>query len=184
MGGSIALTMRFSDATEWRGSCHTNALPLGLFDAPFYDPTIGEHHARKWLDSILENRRAEPQLEKNWGGWHKLAPEGYGLIVVDYLSDTLISHQGYSAPNNAHLFGNDCDNRIRWNDLNAAGRLYDIHSPYTGATYAKIKMPFATSICGLEDSIGPETLTWAAHNFELSPAERRAWARFFRRLEE
>lgn len=97
MGGIIGLTIRFLDRTEWRGSCWTNVLPEGLFAPRFYSKEHSEHHTKGWLNQILKARKYDPSLEALWGNHPHLAPVEYGLVVVDYQTDTVLSHQGYNS---------------------------------------------------------------------------------------
>jgi len=104
MGGFIALTVRYSDGQEYRGSCWTNVLPEGLFSHEFYFKETSEAHARKWLDRIIKNRKKNKGLEEMWGGWNKLAPESYGIVLVDYKTGTLIAGNGYTDVQKIHTF--------------------------------------------------------------------------------
>lgn len=106
MGGIVALTIRFEEGREWRGSCWTNVLPHGLFVPEFFasDADVSRRHVEKWIAAIDEHRAAEPEVAEVWG-WHKLlAPVEYGLVVVDFVSRTLISHQGYTDPVNRFAY--------------------------------------------------------------------------------
>jgi len=104
MGGFIALAVRYSDGQEYRGSCWTNVLPDGLFGHGFYLEDESEAHTRKWLDNILKERREDRELEEMWGGWNKLAPDGYGIVLVDYKTGTVISANGYTNPLTVYTF--------------------------------------------------------------------------------
>lgn len=98
MGGIVGLTFRWPDGTQWRGSCWTNVLPDGLFAPPFFVRRASEGHARRWLANILKNRDEAPEIGKLWGSSPLLAPVEYGLVVVDFKTKTVLSHQGYSNP--------------------------------------------------------------------------------------
>jgi len=105
MGGIIGLTIRFSDGEEYRGSSWTNILPGGLFHHDFYDPKTSEEYVRGWLKNILKNREEVPDVEELWGGWNKLAPVEYGLVVVDYKKSGIMSCNGYTNPDLFFTFG-------------------------------------------------------------------------------
>ena len=104
MGGFIALTVRFSDGVERRTSCWTNILPEGLFSNEFYFEETSEPYVRKWLDHVLEHRKKDKEVEEMWGGWNKLAPDDYGLVLLDYKTKTLIAGNGYTDPLQVYTF--------------------------------------------------------------------------------
>lgn len=197
MGGSVALTIRFSSEQhgsppgllargEYRGSCHTNVLPDGLWDVPFYvDLDTSRKHAETWLDAILENRRANPEAEAMWGKHNMLAPIGYGIVIIDYVTSTLISAQGYSSPARVGVY-----DRAKFAAIRRAGLVdqsRDARHMIVGDTSRvrsyDIKMPFSTVRCGLENTINAEMQAWAEEHFGLSDAERDAWQKYIVEIE-
>jgi hypothetical protein len=177
MGGSIALTVRFEKGREYRGSCHTNVLPEGMWAPAFYiDLDSSKRHVDAWLAMILENRRNDPDLESMWGGHDMLAPLCYGIVIVDYLTSTLISLQGYSSPN--WIIGTHKPEKFA--ALEAAGLLTEFDRPIPKDWNAKsIKMPFAHINIADCDAIDATTQAWCDENFGLTDAERMEWARWF-----
>jgi hypothetical protein len=188
MGGSVALTIRISETKEYRGSCWTNILPYGLWAAPFYaDLDTSRRHAESWLDKLLAHREADPELEDLWGGHDKLAPLGYGLVLVDYVSSTLISTQGYAWPDRIIRFGpppscserdRDPDLNEKWAALEAAG-LLGASEDHGDMVIRQIKLPFETVIVGNESAITPSLEERCDGLFGLSADERSAWARWY-----
>jgi hypothetical protein len=113
MGGIIALTIRESSGKEWRGSCWTNVLPNGLFAAPFYNKRTSQRHVKKWLSELLAHRKSNPKLEELWGDWNMLAPVEYGVVVIDYKDNFLISAQGYNSPHSMHISDMDTEKFVK-----------------------------------------------------------------------
>lgn len=126
MGGIVAVTIRFSEGEEWRGSCWTNILPEGLFDWPFYVPDKSEGHTRTWLDKLLSNRKEDPELEKIWGEWNKLAPIEYGIIVIDYKKNGFLSLNGYTNPGTVYTSAINTGALIKFIELNKRKLTYDV----------------------------------------------------------
>jgi len=128
MGGIIALTVRYSDGEELRTSCWTNILPKGLFSWKFFvGPKEGEKHVREFMDMTLERRRQEPEIEKIWGHWNKLAPVEYGQIIVDFQKKKVIHSQGYTGLDNDHVVSFDHPSMEKFLELYArklVGRIY------------------------------------------------------------
>lgn len=187
MGGCIGLTVRFDKNRCYRGSCWTNVLPDGMWAAPFYvDLETSKRHVDQWLSELLANRATDPDLEEMWGAWNMLAPLQYGLIVVDYVSSTLISLQGYSSVDviyypttDAGLFS---EKEEKYAALEQAGLLITpSRRPMpTGWKTADIKMPFARVVSADTDAIDADCQKWCEDNFGLSDDERKAWAEWFK----
>lgn len=188
MGGIIALTIRISATQQYRGSCHTNVLPVGLWAAPFYvDLDTSKAHTWTWLQAILENRRQDPALEEIWGGHDMLAPLGYGIVVIDYVTNTFISAQGYSDPAIAFRWGHDSLHVDKWDALNEAGLLEEdpaLALYGADARARRIKMPFATVGRGGMDAIDDNMQKWAEDNFGLSDQEKAEWQAFMHEYDE
>jgi hypothetical protein len=186
VGGIIGLTVRFEKGREYRGSCHTNVLPEGMWAPAFYiDLDSSKRHVDTWLQTILDNRKKDPDLEEMWGGHDMLAPIEYGLVVVDYVTSTMISLQGYSGPDwiiKSHK-------EEKWAALEAAGLLTTDGRMRLDGMPAhwearNIKMPFANLVIADVDEITDKTQTWCEENFGLTDAERAEWAAWFKAREE
>jgi len=176
MGGPIALTIRFDVGDEYRGSCWTNVLPEGLFDAPFYDPDKSKAHAKAWLKKLLARRSKSKDLEEMWGGHDMLAPLGYGLVVVDYVTSTLVSGQGYTSPNKAFYFGNEMPDK--WRKLDKKGLLVNQVHLIKDMHYADIVMPFKDVRRGDWDMLDEALMDETDKMLGLSLKEREAWREF------
>lgn len=187
MGGIIALTVRWAPGDEYRGSCWTNILPEGLWDTPFYiDLDTSKRHTKTWVQSVVENRRLKPGLEEMWGGHNMLAPLGYGLVVVDYVTSTLIAANGYSHPDHMMRWKHDADKIAKWDALSAAGLLVQ-PGPWgvrEDPPNAYIKSPFQTNTNCDTNEINGAMMRWADDNFGLSDAEKAAWATWFKERDE
>ena len=62
-----------------------------------------------WIDNnITGNYRYN--MTPCYGDWPHLAPNGYGLVVIDYKTKTILHSQGYSAMNEFHSseFSRNC----------------------------------------------------------------------------
>lgn len=179
MGGIIGLTIRKADGTEYRGSCHTNILPYGLWAAPFYVPETSEAHAWAFLQTLLENRRQNPEVEAVWGGHNMLAPIEYGIVIIDYKTSTLVSAQGYSSPH--HIFGRhreDPDVNEKWVGLEKAGLLGASVGP-SGWEMTEIRLPFTHTKISDVDAFDTDDLQrWCEENFDLSDKEKAEWLAF------
>ncbi len=112
-----------------------------------------------------------------WGGHDECAPLGYGIVIIDYVTSTLISAQGYAAPDKI-----DSVDKARWKAFEAAGLILNpqpmsASMPYM---YGKIKLPFSDVRIGRESAITPEIQAWAEENIGLSVAERSTWLEYIR----
>lgn len=189
MGGTIGLTVRVAPGKEYRGSCWTNVLPTGLWAAPFYDPDKSAEHAWAWVQQLLEHRAQVPNLERMYGDHNLLAPISYGIVVVDYVTGTLISAQGYSAPDWIIRWPHDEEGCEKWDALEAAGRLGDPvpwwskrdDAPYE-ARY--IKLPFKNVLIKDVDGITPVLMKALDEEMGLSDAERAGWEEFIKERDE
>lgn len=187
MGGLVALTLRFNyplsnGMTEYRGSCWTNVLPDGLFDAPFYDPATSEAHAWGWIEEILANRAEEPEADDLWGSWGKLAPIDYGIVVVDYVSKSAFSFQNYCSLTGMHRF--DWDNGRKWRKLKRQGLLRKekrIRLRRGKMYVAKINASkvFSTVECADQTDITRKLQDKLSSLFPLTADEQAAWDEWF-----
>jgi hypothetical protein len=187
MGGTIAITIRISPERTYRGSCWTNILPEGLCAAPFYiDADTSRRHTAEWLDRLLANRAADPGLEDMWGGHDMLAPLSYGLVVVDYVTSTLVSMQGYCSLDEMYLPGRTDEAKAeKWEALEKAGLLGPPERDYPPAwKAASIKTPFTHVMVGDSCHIDTTLQAWCEQNFGLSDRERVMWATWFKDRDE
>lgn len=121
MGGSIAVTARRANGEVIRMCRWTNPLPFFFQNARLFegDETHLDEYLKQWYqmrdDFERNNTRPEPDIEEDAEAWDKwsarfeypmtpvyapypfLAPHGYGLVVIDYQTQTMLSMQGYSA---------------------------------------------------------------------------------------
>lgn len=192
MGGIVGLTVRVDAEREYRGSCWTNTLPVGLFAVDFYHKDRSAAHTWAWVQKLLENRRHDPRIEAVWGGHNMLAPIEYGIVVVDYVTSTFVTAQGYSSGTSV-WYADACDPDLdegrttKWAELNAAGLLSNVRtfgSNRLRQHVADVRTPFDTVISGDRDIITPELLTRLGAIFTLTEAERACWATWFAETEE
>jgi hypothetical protein len=179
VGGQVALTIRFSDGEEWRGSTHTAQLCEGIFGAAFYTRD-SETHARTWLTKLLARRGpAEADLAAHMF----LAPVEYGLIVVDYLSSTVYSDQGYYRPTHAfripncyqcEYHGGCCPTDARFDALQAAGLLYGGKRSESLEDAQIDTSTFATFLAE-DGQIDRDAFDWIRSLFEISFEEATIW---------
>ncbi len=108
MGGTVAVTLRDVDGTEYRMNRWTNSMSWGICNAKMF--VKDRDHINAYLKQWLE-------LKSDWeanhyGGNFKyemtdyyfpnpgLVPDGYGLVVVDLMNDTILDMQGYTSFDN------------------------------------------------------------------------------------
>lgn len=182
MGGKVALTVRASETEQWRGSCWTNLLPVGLFDLEFYsDHEASRRHAWGWVQTLLGHRTEDPELEALWGSHGMCAPVDYGIVIVDYVSRSLVSAQSYTSPHRMTLF--EFERRAggakfsKWRALDAAGLLSNVTEvPDIRMTHADVRIPaFEYVHVGDEDIIDQAMADWAHATLTLSEEEAGVW---------
>lgn len=187
MGGTIALTIRFETGREWRDSCWTNTLPEGLFAAPFFiDPDSSKRHVDEWLKKLVARRKTNPELEEIWGGWNMLAPVEYGLVIVDYVTSTIVSCQGYCGVDYVYSVEHDPDKQAKYDALEKAGLLIIPGKRNFPAHWkaADIKLPFANSILGDVSECNEVLLEWCERHFAMTDDERAVWSEWLEELAE
>lgn len=188
MGGDVALTIRFTPERQWRGVTTTNVLG-SLWDAPFYG-TLEEcqAHVEAWLKGILERRLENPALQE-YDKYVQCAPDDYGLVVIDFVSSTIMSAQGYTSLTRISRVCvgqpsrpvDTLDNQEKWDALSAMGAVLEtIRYPEIDWEVSKLRLPFATVIDGYEDLISEETLKWADDTLGLSDAEKATWREYIK----
>jgi hypothetical protein len=88
MGGSLTVWFRFRDGSTAAQQRWTNPLPYWMHHPRMF------RGDREFVQSYLENSgRVEPQ---------PLAPTGYGLVVVDFAANRLLSMQDYTTFGRIH----------------------------------------------------------------------------------
>ena len=101
MGGTVQVTVRLSPGEEYRMTWETGWLSL------IRHPDFLGQHGTFWHERLAFWRD---------NAWLKsdLAPAGYGLVVVDFVSRRVVSLQDYTrlAMHSCVLFA-DCDHRMR-----------------------------------------------------------------------
>ncbi len=81
MGGSINVTIRKEDETVYNMSKWTNDLPWFCQNVKFYE--INNKHIQNYIDKTQPNE------------FTSLNPDGYGLVVFDFNTKTILSNQNY-----------------------------------------------------------------------------------------
>jgi hypothetical protein len=84
MGGSINVTVRKTDGQIFNLDSYTNSMPYWLRNIRIYN--CDDTH----LEEYIEEHRPTAQLIPTG-----TAPSGYGLVLVDYMTKTFLSMQGY-----------------------------------------------------------------------------------------
>lgn len=107
MGGSIGFTVREENGTEHRMCRWTNAMGSLIKDLKFY--TKSEDHLKEylktWYDMVKDYDDAQKGIKplpeitmvKVYAPNPFLAPMDYGLVVVDYQTNTVLNIQGYTS---------------------------------------------------------------------------------------
>ena len=120
MGGSVAVTLRKPDASEFRMTRWTNSMPWGICNDKMFN--ADEEHMDEYLEQWLG-------MKDDWDKNHKsgnfefpmtdcyfpgagLVPDGYGLVVVDHVNKVILDMQGYTSFDNINVagIGLDIDN--------------------------------------------------------------------------
>lgn len=106
MGGTVAVTLREPDGKEHRMYRWTNPLP-GFVECIHLinkDPEYIQSYLRLWFEMAedwkkhKEDEKFEFPMTACYAPYPGLlAPEGYGLVVLDMQKDKILSMQGYSS---------------------------------------------------------------------------------------
>ncbi len=111
MGGNIAVTIREQDGTEHRMCRWTNAMPGFLTNVRLAHKNseyVGEI-TKTWYDFVKdyalhkEDEQFEHPMTSSYAPYPFLAPESYGLIVVDMMTDQILECNGYSTVGNIDI---------------------------------------------------------------------------------
>lgn len=98
MGGVVAVTVRFSEDEQYRMTWGTSG--LGLFRASGFVQQDAAHLAE------CRKRWAKPELAG------MLAPDDYGLVVVDFVTKRIISFQNFTSLDTSHLIKSRGDQEL------------------------------------------------------------------------
>ena len=95
MGGTVGFSIRRSDGSVASMATWTNVTPDF-----FIHPDFGsDAHSESFISEFLKPDPRYPE----YAAHRKAAPIGYGLNVVDHVTKTVHSHQGYTSPNTIGL---------------------------------------------------------------------------------
>ncbi len=99
MGGNVGFTIREEDGKEHRMCRWTNSTPDFINHSKFIEKD--KEHLNDYLNTWYEmvedyNGSQELPMSSCYVPGACLAPDGYGLIVVDYKTNTLLHLQGYT----------------------------------------------------------------------------------------
>jgi len=105
MGGTVAVTLRKPDGTEYRMDRWTNSMPWGFNNMKLmrHDMDHVDEYLEQWLmmQTDYEKNKGTGKFENNMTECYfpsnGLAPLGYGLVVVDMVNNVILSMQGYTA---------------------------------------------------------------------------------------
>jgi len=105
VGGTVALTIRFPDSTEFRMLRWTNILPWAFNNVDFLIEKsehlvalMEQYHTMKadWDKHVSTGAPLEYNMTSCYFPDGKLVPSGYGLVVVDMVNKVILSSQGYT----------------------------------------------------------------------------------------
>ena len=117
MGGTTSVTLRKPDGEEFRMTRWTNSMPWGICNPRMFN--ANEQHMNDYLKSWLEMKE-DYEANKDTGNFEHnmtdcyfpsegLAPCGYGLTVVDHVTNTIFDMQGYTSFHNMNVAGVSLD---------------------------------------------------------------------------
>ena len=103
MGGSVAVTLREPNGTEHRMSRWTNALPWFVNNMKFVtkDPLHIKDYMARWnemradWEKNKDTGKFEFPMTTSYAPHTDLAPDGYGLVVLDMMKNEILTCQGY-----------------------------------------------------------------------------------------
>lgn len=105
MGGTVAVTLRKPDGTEYRMNRWTNSMPWGIMNMKMltHDMAHVDEYLEQWLGmkADYEKNKGTGKFEHNMTDCYfpseGLAPCGYGLVVVDMVNNVILDMQGYTS---------------------------------------------------------------------------------------
>lgn len=112
MGGSVGVTIRRSNGVEHRMCRWTNSMPWGITNIGMMtenDDHIAEY-LKVWNEMVDDyDRNKESGIFENnmttcYAPRPFLAPSEYGLVVVDFKNNVILSNQGYTSLDKISLY--------------------------------------------------------------------------------
>ena len=112
MGGTVAITLRTPDNKVYKMSRWTNIMPHFINNARLFLKQQGHIDDFLYQYNLMKEDWEKNKLSGNFDfnmtdvyfPSSGLAPEGYGLVVVDMVNDIILSSQGYCSFERLHLF--------------------------------------------------------------------------------
>lgn len=109
MGGSIAITLREKDGTEYRMMRWTNIIPYFVCHPAMINGD--KAHIEEFLDQWKKmkqdsfSKKYEFPMTKVYEPYDNacLHPDSYGLVVIDFVNHIILSMQGYCGINVKHV---------------------------------------------------------------------------------
>jgi len=117
MGGTTSVTLRKPDGEEFRMTRWTNSMPWGICNAKMFN--ADDKHMNEYLFQWQDMKR-DYEANKDTGNFEHnmtecyfpsagLAPCGYGLTVVDHVTNTIFDMQGYTSFDSMSVAGVSLD---------------------------------------------------------------------------
>ena len=125
MGGSIAITFRDEDGNVEKMCRWTNTMPYYLVNHRLYakDTKFIKEFMKQWFDMKKDwddnEGKKNPKYKYPMTNYYApkecrvLAPIEYGLVVIDFMTNTILENQGYCSLTEIHVPNNE------WNKDNA-----------------------------------------------------------------
>jgi len=110
MGGNIGVTIREENGTEHRMSRWTNPIPWFINNLKFLNknPSHLQEYLKTWYDMRTDwlEHKNDDKFELNmtpvYARHPYLAPDEYGLIVIDMQRNVILEYQGYTIIGGIH----------------------------------------------------------------------------------
>lgn len=160
MGGSIAMTLRLPDGTEHRMMRWTNIMPWAFtnLDLVTENPEHLKAFMSQWHEMVEDWDTAqaagtEPKflMTSCYAPYRLLAPDGYGLVVIDMVNKVILHSQGYSDIGTIFTssfhdgeFTDPDSNKYRFKKLWDAGRIKSIKR-WSAEGVSVIPVPWSTA---------------------------------------
>ena len=211
MSGSIGVTIRDVDGNEHRMCRWVNSIPDFIRNVKLInkDPKHLDDYLAVWQDMVEEHSTGnykKVSVASMYAPYPFLAPRGYGMLVVDYKTNTILHSQNYSS---LESFGRghialaitsaDPNGADDPDELNEIKELYDAGRLGTVATWGEL---LATSEQGQGHPVKIQFNPWTMHEFPgaardghglrdmrqavkdlgfvLSPEEETIWSNFIK----
>jgi hypothetical protein len=134
MGGNLAWTLRFEDGSTYKMDRWTNALKGNMISASFLsgDPVAVHDALSAWLDmqDDWNSNKDTGNYENNMTPVYApypfgIRPSEYGIVVTDFQTKTIISHQGYTSFDSLTVHEWMIDESKRYADSTEDNESYD-----------------------------------------------------------